>query len=189
MPPASTNGVTSTAPPPKKAPAARAGSVSKQAPALRPSASAPPAGPPAADAVARTRLFVGEDQQASPSQPASRRSPPAMKEVVRFQTTAEDLFLSMSDDTDDDGEAFVVDEGSKLLMLCSQLLFRDLKQGTYENIKKLRTFLRRKPRAGCGDKFSFDEFIELYNEYVIEGWKAPPSYRAAPSGPVTGSPN
>ena len=59
-------------------------------------------------------------------------------------------------------------------------------QGTYDNIRKLRNFLRKRPHAGKGEHLSFDDFTELYNEYVMEGYRQPPTYRAAPASPSRG---
>ena len=89
------------------------------------------------------------------------------------------------------GGVHVVDRGTNLLMICSKLLYQDVREGTYEGIRKLRTFLNERPRAGQGDKLTFDQFIALYNEYAIEAFRvlqAPPSYVEAPRREVVVTP-
>ena len=70
-----------------------------------------------------------------------------MQSATQLQATAEDLFVSMCEIDYETGEQYIVDEGSKLLMMCSHLLFQDLKEGTYENIRRLRNFLKRRHRT------------------------------------------
>ena len=79
------------------------------------------------------------------------------------------------------GEVHVVDRGTTLLMMCSKLLYLDdPREATYEGILKLRIFLNERPRAGQGDKLTFDQFITLYNECAIAAMSAPPLYVEAP---------
>ena len=112
-----------------------------------------------------------------------------MQSATQLQATAEDLFVSMCEIDYETGEQYIVDEGSKLLMMCSQLLFQDLKEGTYENIRRLRNFLKRRPNAGMGDRYSFDGFVEVYNFYVMEGFKlAAPGWRDSPVRSAPASP-
>ena len=86
------------------------------------------------------------------------------------------------------GEVHVVDRGTTLLMMCSKLLYFDPKEATYEGILKLRIFLNERPRAGQGDKLTFDQFITLYNECAIAAMSAPPLYVEAPRREVVVSP-
>ena len=104
--------------------------------------------------------------------------------LARFQGLAEDLFLSQSVSLGGGHELCVLDTGSNLLKLCAKLLYREGKPVSTEDIRRLRSHLKSRPRAGLGDPLTFERFVELYNEYVLHGWRAPPTHRRPPTPPM-----
>ena len=91
--------------------------------------------------------------------------------LAKFQEAAVELFFGMCE-TSDDGELFVVDEGSRLLLLFTELsklatpTVVSAGTATTAGRQQLEGFLTRQPRAGLHDRYSFEQFCALFNEYT-----------------------
>ena len=115
--------------------------------------------PPAGDASAAA------DECESPNTSAVAAAVHAAYSMTYHQRSAEDLFLAAGEMDEEQGEIFVVDAGKTLLLLMAQVLYHDPEQATYKRIAALRSYLKALPNSATGDRYSFDQFVSLYNQY------------------------